>query len=103
MTPHAQKIGALIAAGGAVAGNWMESSQTHIGFLVLCLSGLTAVVVLINGLFSMCHALHQRNKDLREERDQLARDKRAAEELVCAERRKTGICPRATIYSEGHK
>jgi heme exporter protein D len=101
MSPHIQKLGALASAVGALAGNWMESAETHIGFVVLCISGVTAVAVLVNSMLSMCHNVHQRNKDLREERDQLARDKRAAEDLVCEERRKTGICPK--VHAERKK
>jgi heme exporter protein D len=77
----------------------MESAETHIGFVVLCLSGVTALAVLVNALLSMCHGVHQRNKDLREERDQLARDKRAAEDQVCEERRRNGICPKVSDAS----
>jgi hypothetical protein len=94
---HAQKIGVLIAAAGAIAGSWLETAQTHLGFVVLCLSALTAIVVLVNGLFSMCHNVHVRNKDLREERDQLAAEKRALEDAVCEERRRTGVCPMSTF------
>jgi hypothetical protein len=101
---HAQKIGVLIAAAGAIAGSWMETAQTHISFAVLVLTGFTAFVVLINGLFSMCHAVHQRNKDLveekrmkEEENRRLEAEKRHLENLVCEERRRTGICPRSTF------
>jgi len=102
LTAHGQKIGALIASAGAIAGSWMETAQSHLGFVVLCLSALTAIVVLINGILTMCHAVHQRNKDLREERDQIAAEKRRLENAVCDERRRTGACPRSTFKLPHH-
>ena len=109
---HAQKIGVLIAAGGAIAGSWMETAQSHLGFVVLCLSALTSLVVIINGLFSMCHGVHQHNKDLIEEKRMkeeelvnLAAENRRLEDLVCEERRRTGVCPKSTFKCdmEGHE
>ena len=104
LDPHAQKVGFLISSSLAIAGTWLDTAQTHLGFVVLCLSALTALVVLINGMFSMCHSVHQRKKDLieekimkEEENRRLEAEKRHLENLVCEERRRTGICPRSTF------
>jgi hypothetical protein len=97
LDPHAQKVGFLISSFLAIAGTWLDTAQSHLGLVVLAVSGLTGLVMLFNGILSACHNLHQRNKDLKEERDQIAAEKRAMEDLVCEERRRTGVCPMSTF------
>lgn len=100
---HAQKIGLILASVLAVAGSVMDAAQAHLGLVALILSILVSIVLIINGAFAMCHAMHQHNKDVREEREQIAKEKKALEDLVCEERRRTGICPRSTFKVEVHK
>ena len=96
MEPHSIKIGAFIGSSLlAVAGTWLDAAQTHLGLAALSLSVLVSVTLLINGIFTMCHNIHQRNKDLKEQRDAIAEEKRKLEDSVCAERQKTGVCPRS--------
>lgn len=93
---HAQKIGLILASVLAVAGSVMDAAQAHLGLVALILSILVSIVLIINGAFAMCHAMHQHNKDMREAREQIAKEQKAREDMACAERRRTGICPRST-------
>ena len=96
MEPHSVKLGAFIASALlGVAGSMLDAAQTQLGFVALSLSVLVSVLLVINGIFTMCHNVHQRNKDLKEQRDAIAEEKRKLEDSVCAERQKTGVCPRS--------
>ena len=97
MDIHTQKIGWLLSSSLAIAGTLFDSAQSVIGLIALILSVLVSLILVINGLFNMCHNVHQRNKDLKEERDQLAAEKKAMEDIVCEERRRTGVCPMSTF------
>lgn len=109
MTPHAQKIVWLFTAVGAVTGSWLDTAQTHISLIVLVVTGLTGFVLLYSAVLRANHDKTQLMMDaiaLRkmqaEEVARLAAEKRAAEDLVCEERRRTGICPKSTFHPEKH-
>ena len=111
MDPELQRISAIATGVGAMTGSWMQNAEPQLSFAVLVISGVTGVMVLMGAVLAMmnhclnvAHNLHQRNKDLRQERDQLKADKlaaeKAAEDAVCEERRRTGVCPHSTFRPE---